>query len=143
MTRFLPILALTAAIGSLFYSSPAGAQPSPTTKKTAHVQITRGPEIERAEPDLAIVRWETTNPGGSPLHFGIVRYGTDPKKLSQTASSPIRLNPDHSHTSFRVRVDGLEPRTTYYYMVESMEANGKANGAKCTIKHFTTSQARP
>ena len=138
MTRFLLILAMSATIGSLFHSSPAAAQPSPTTKKIARVQITRGPEIERAEPNFAIVRWESNNPGGSPLHLGIVRYGTDPKNLSQTASSPIRLNPGHSHTSFRVRVDGLKPQTTYYYTIESTEANGKTDGAKCTIKHFTT-----
>lgn len=138
MTRFLLILAMTATLGSLLHASPAAAQPSPTTRKTARVQITRGPEIERAEPNLVIVRWESNNPGGSPLHLGIVRYGMDPKDLGQMASSPIRLNPDHSRTSFRVRVDGLKPRTTYYYMVESMEANGKADRVKCTIKHFTT-----
>jgi len=129
---------MMATIGSLFHASPAVAQPSPTTRKPARVQITRGPEIERAGPDFAIVRWESNNPGGSPLHLGIVRYGADPKDLGQSASSPVRLNPDHARTSFRVRVDGLKPRTTYYYLVESMEANGKADGVKCTIKHFTT-----
>jgi phosphodiesterase/alkaline phosphatase D-like protein len=138
MTRLLLKLAMTATIGSLFYSNPAAAQPSPTTKKSARVQITRGPVIERADPNFAIVRWESNNPGGSPVHLGIVRYGTDPKNLSRTASSPIRLNPGHSHADFRVRLDGLEPRTTYYYRVDSMEANGKADGVKSTVKHFTT-----
>jgi hypothetical protein len=143
MTRFRLILAMSATVGGLYCSTPAGAQPSPTTRKAPRVQITRGPEIERTEPDLAIVRWETTNPGGSPLHLGIVRYGTDPEDLGQTASSPVRLNPGHPRTRFRVRVDGLRPRTTYYYMVDSMEANGKPDGVKSAIKHFTTSQARP
>jgi phosphodiesterase/alkaline phosphatase D-like protein len=138
MTRLLLKLAMTATIGSLFYSTPAAAQASPTTKKAARVRLTRGPEIERADPNFAIVSWESNNPGGSPVHLGIVRYGTDPKNLSQTASSPIRPNPGHSHTGFRVRLDGLEPRTTYYYRVDSMEANGKADGVKSTVKHFTT-----
>jgi hypothetical protein len=30
------------------------------------------------------------------VHYGIVRYGTDPNDLSQTAKSPIWLNPDPS-----------------------------------------------
>jgi hypothetical protein len=40
--------------------------------------------------------WRQTIPAGSPVHYAIVRYGTDPKRLSQTAKSPIRSNPDHS-----------------------------------------------
>jgi phosphodiesterase/alkaline phosphatase D-like protein len=138
MARFLLMLAMTAAIGSLLYSGRAAAQLSPTTAKAARVRLTRGPELERVEPDFAIIRWEGNNPGGSPVHLGIVRYGTDPKNLSQTASSPIRLNPGHSHTDFRVRLDGLKPQTTYYYRVDSKGANGEAGGVKCTIKHFTT-----
>src|SRR2546430_12575553 len=30
------------------------------------------------------------------------------------------------------------PRTTYYYTVDSMEASGKGDGVKSTVKHFTT-----
>jgi Purple acid Phosphatase, N-terminal domain len=54
-------------------------------------------------------------PAGPAEHFGVVHYGTDPKDLSQTAKSPIRLNMAHPNTIFRVRVDGLKPGTTYYY----------------------------
>jgi phosphodiesterase/alkaline phosphatase D-like protein len=111
---------------------------SPTTNKVARVRITQRPEIERADPDFAIIRWTSNNPGGSPEHYGIVRYGTNPTKLNQTAKSPIRLNPGLSYTVFRVRMDGLKPRTTYYYTVDSTEANGKVDGAKSAVKHFTT-----
>jgi phosphodiesterase/alkaline phosphatase D-like protein len=140
MNRLLLKLAMMVVAGSLLYSIPVAAQESPTTKKAASVRITQGPEIERADPDFAIIRWTSNNPGGSPVHYGIVRYGTDPKDLSQTAKSPIRLNPGHSYTVFRVRMDGLKPRTTYYYTVDSMEANGKGDGVKSTVKHFTTPQ---
>jgi hypothetical protein len=68
-----------------------------------------------------------------------VHYGTSPKELKQTAKSHIRLNQNHSYTIFRVRVDGLAPRTTYYYTVDSMQANGKGDGVKSAIKEFTTS----
>jgi phosphodiesterase/alkaline phosphatase D-like protein len=72
------------------------------------------------------------------VHYGIVRYGTDPKDLSQTAKSPLRLNQGHPETIFRVRVTGLTPRTTYYYRVTSMESNGKSDRVKSTVRQFTT-----
>ena len=129
---------MTVMMGGLMYSTPAAAQVSPTTPKAESVRITQGPEIERADPYLTIVRWTANNPGGSPEHYGVVHYGTNPKDLSQTAKSPIRLNPGHSDTVFRVRIDGLQPGTTYYYKVDSMEANGTGDGVKSTVNHFTT-----
>ncbi len=138
MNGLLLKLAMVVTVGSLLHSTPAATQVSPTTNKAAGVRITQGPEIERDDPDFAIIRWTSSNPGGSPEHYGIVRYGTDPTKLNQMAKSPIRLNPGHSYTVFRVRLGGLKPRTTYYYTVDSMEANGKGDGVKSTVKHFTT-----
>jgi hypothetical protein len=69
-----------------------------------------------------------------------VHYGSDPTKLNQTAKSPIRLNPGHSYTVFRVRMGGIESGTTYYYTVDSMDGNGKGDGVTSTVKHFTTSR---
>jgi hypothetical protein len=138
MNRLVLKLAMVVTVSSLLHSTPAATQVSPTTNEAPRVRITQGPEIERADPDFAIIRWTTNNPGGSPEHYGIVHYGTDPTKLNQTAKSPIRLNPVHSHTIFRVRIDGLKPRTAYYYTVDSIEANGKRHGVKSTVKHFTT-----
>src|SRR5438128_10291627 len=124
---------MTTMVGNLVDSTRVATQESPTTKKAPRVQITRGPEIERADPGFAIIRWTTNNPGGSPVHYGVVHYGTNPKDLSQIAKNPIRLNPDHSHTIFRVRMDGLKPRTTYYYTVDSMEATGRSDAVKSTV----------
>jgi phosphodiesterase/alkaline phosphatase D-like protein len=138
MNRLFLKLGIAVMAGGLLYSTPAATQESPTTKKAARVRVTQGPEMERVDPDFAIIRWTSNNPGGSPEHYGVVHYGTNPKELSQTAKSPIRLNPGHSRTVFRVRMDGLKPRTTYYYTVASMEANGKDDGVKSTVKHFTT-----
>ncbi len=138
MNKLLLKVVMVVTVGSLLYSTPARTQVSPTTNKVARVRITQGPEIERADPDFAIIRWTSNNPGGSPEHYGIVRYGTNPTKLNQTAKSPIRLNPGLSYTVFRVRMDGLKPRTTYYYTVDSTEANGKGDEVKGAVKHFTT-----
>ena len=124
-------LIIAAAIGLL-------AQVSPIAAKAARVRILQGPEIELANEHLTIIRWTTNNPGGSPVHYGVVHYGTDPKDLSQTAKSPIRLNPDHPSAIFRVRLDDLKPRTTYYYRVGSTGADGSDDGTNSTVKQFTT-----
>jgi hypothetical protein len=138
MNKLLLKLAMTAAAGGLLSSNPLVAQLSPTTPKAARVRITQGPEIELSREFLTIIRWTVNNPGGSPEHYGIVHYGTDPKNLSETAKSPIRLNPSQPSTVFRVRMDSLKPGTTYYYTVGSMEANGTDDGTKSTVKQFTT-----
>src|SRR5882762_7396622 len=109
MNKLLLKLAITAAAASLLSLNPMVAQLSPTTPKAAHVEIKQGPEPEIAKEYLTIIRWTTNNPGGSPEHFAVVHYGTDPKNLSQIAKSHIRLNQGHSYTVFRVRVEGLQP----------------------------------
>jgi hypothetical protein len=142
MKKLLLKLAIGAAVASLLASNPMPGQVSPTTQKAARIRIAQGPEIELARENLTIIRWTTNNPGGSPVHYGIVHYGTDPKNLNQTAKSPIRLNPDHPSTIFRVRMDDLKPRTTYYYTVGSMEANDTNDGVKSSVYHFTTAANR-
>jgi phosphodiesterase/alkaline phosphatase D-like protein len=138
MNRLLLTLAITASVGGLLSADRAIAQVLPPAPKAPRVEITQGPELESATNHLTIIRWTTNNPGGSDQQYGIVHYGTDPKDLSQTAKSPIRLNQGHSHTTYRVRIDGLKPRTTYYYTVTSEESNGKRSGVKSAVKEFTT-----
>ena len=138
MNKVFLKLAITAAAGSLLFSNPMSAQLSPTTPKTRRVRIIKGPEVELAKEHLTIIRWTTNNPGGSPDHFGVVHYGKDPKDLSQTAKSHIRLNQGHSYTVFRVRVEGLAPKTTYYYKVDSGDARGASDGVTSGIKTFMT-----
>jgi hypothetical protein len=131
MNKVLLTLSIVVLSGSLF------AQESPTTPKAARVQIIQGPEIALAS-WFTVIRWMTNNPGGLPVHYGIVHYGTDPKDLSQTAKNPIRLNPYHSSTVFRVHLYNLKPRTTYYYTVESMDSGGRSDGVTSSVQNFTT-----
>lgn len=109
------------------------AAPAPGT-----VQITAGPELEIATDALAIIRWTTTNPGGTDMHYGIVHYGTDAGKLSQVAKSPNRRNTSQPDMIFRVRIAGLNPQTTYYYTVESTGSTGANDGVSSSIKTFRT-----
>jgi len=138
MDRLLLTLAITVLTSGLFLSNPISAQFVPSAKKAAHIRILKGPELESATENLTIIRWTMNNPGGSPEHFAVVHYGSDPKNLSRTAKSHIRLNPTHSHTVFRVRIQDLQPRTTYYYKVDSMDARGTSDGVASPLKTFTT-----
>jgi phosphodiesterase/alkaline phosphatase D-like protein len=135
-TRLL-ILAV-AVTGSLLSSWPTTPQVPPPAKQARHVHITQGPALESATDNSAIITWTSNNPGGTDEHFGVVHYGTDPKNLSETAKSHIRLNQGHSYTVFRVRVDGLKPKTTYYYTVDSANARSASDGVTSPVKTFTT-----
>ena len=144
MKRALGKMVIATAL-ILLYSNLNAAQLSPyapkilpPAKRSARVHITRGPELESASSNSAIITWTSNNPGGSDEHFGAVTYGTDPGDLKETAKSHIRLNQNHRYTVFRVRIDGLKPQTTYYYKVDSIEASGASDGVKSPVKHFTT-----
>jgi phosphodiesterase/alkaline phosphatase D-like protein len=136
--RFLRLAAATTVASVLLSSHTAAAQVLPPARKAERVEITKGPALESATNHLTIIRWTTNNPGGSDVHYGVVHYGTDPRDLGQMAKNPIRLNQGHQYTTFRVRIEGLRPRTTYYYRVTSQESNGKSDGVKSTVKKFTT-----
>jgi Purple acid Phosphatase, N-terminal domain len=131
-------VAIAAVVGSLISPHPTRAQTLPPTKEAVNVEITQQPTLELAVDDFAIIRWTTTNPGGSDDHIGVVHYGLDRKELSQTVTSHIKLNRGHPETIFRVRLNGLAPRTTYYYSVSSMGSDGESDGVESSVNRFTT-----
>ena len=126
------------ALSIMMLSGSLSAQESPITPKAERVRISEGPEVPLVGGYLTVIRWTVNNPGGLPVHYGVVHYGTDPKNLSQTGKNPIRLNPYHSSTVFRVNLYDLPPKTTYYYSVQSMDSSGKSDGVTSPIKTFTT-----
>jgi phosphodiesterase/alkaline phosphatase D-like protein len=146
MKRFYRTRLLLFLASTLVLSRPTAAQRSPyaakdippPTKKATRVQITEGPALELFRNNEAIIRWTSNNPGGTDEHFGLVQYGTDPHHLNLTAKSHIRLNRNHPSTVFRVRVEGLQPGTTYYYTVDSVQGNGASDGVKSEVYHLTT-----
>jgi hypothetical protein len=138
MNRVLLTFVAILVSGNLLSANSASAQLLPPNAKAARVEITQGPELEVASSYLAIVRWTTNNPGGSDDHFAVIHYGTDPKNLSETAKSHIRLNRTHSYTVFRVRLAALKPKTTYYYKVTSMGSDGRSDGEESAVNRFTT-----
>jgi hypothetical protein len=132
MNKALLALVITILSGSLL------AQESPITPRAEQAQISEGPEVPLVGGYLTVIRWTVNNPGGLPVHYGIVHYGRDPKSLSQTAKNSIRLNPYQASTVFRVNLYDLPPKTTLYYTVESMDSSGKSDGVSSPVKAFTT-----
>ena len=101
------------ALSILILSGSLLGQESPITPRAERVQISEGPEVPLVGGYLTVIRWTVNNPGGLPVHYGVVHYGIDPKNLSQAAKDPIRLNPYHSSTVFRVNLYDLPSKTTY------------------------------
>jgi hypothetical protein len=126
------------ALSIMILSASLLAQESPVTPRAERLQINDGPEVPLVGGYSTVIRWTVNNPGGLPVHYGVVHYGTDPKSLSQTAKNSIRLNPYHSSTVFRVNLYDLPPKTTFYYTVESMDSGGKSDGVTSPISTFTT-----
>jgi hypothetical protein len=139
MNGLLLTVAIMVTVGGVICSSPAAAQQRPVGEPAEGVQILDGPTLESATEYSAIIRWTTTNSGGGSVkHYGVVQYGTDPEHLSQTATSPNRRNKNLPYMRYRVRVDGLQPGTTYYYTVDAVQGDGTGTGVKSTVNQFTT-----
>ncbi len=122
------------AIGLLFIQprSACAQQGSSLSQNSA------SPRVEVVSDTLAFISWTAPNPGGTILHFAIVRYGKDPNHLDLRAESPTRINPSHPEMVFRVRMHDLEPGTTYYYKVLSQQANGNSDPATSAVNQFST-----
>ena len=130
----IPMIALS------LWSGPTGAQAiPPPTKRAARVEIREGPSLQSfGSNNEAIISWTSNNPGGSDEHFGVVYFGTDPNHLSQMAKGHIRLNRTHSYTVFRVRLLELKPGATYYYKVDSTQADGTPDGVNSAVYRLDT-----
>jgi phosphodiesterase/alkaline phosphatase D-like protein len=130
----LTLAIISMAAGLLFVQprlARAGEGSSPA-------QANATPAVESVTDTLAFISWTTPNPGGTVLHYAVVHYGKDPNHLEFTAESPTRINPSHGEMVFRVRMNDLEPGTTYYYKVSSKQANGISDLATSAVNQFTT-----
>jgi len=101
------------------------------------------PMVESVADTFAFISWTTRNPGGTILHYAIVHYGKDPSHLDLTAVSPTRINPGHTDMVFRVRMNDLQPQTTYYYKVSSTQANGTSDPGTSAVQRFDTRPNNP
>ena len=130
----LNVALMVTFVGSLL-TGPSSAH---ARQNSGAAHDSASPTIESIGDTLVFISWTTPNPGGTTLHYGVVRFGTDPNHLEFTAKSPTRINPSHSEMVFRVRIQDLEPGTTYYYKVSSEQANGISDPAASGLNQFTT-----
>jgi len=135
--RLLTVALTVTVVGSLLIG-PSSAY---ARQNSGAAHDSASPAIESVSDTLAFVSWTVPNPGGTILHYAIVRFGKDPNHLEFTAKSPTRINPGHSEMVFRVRIQDLEPGTTYYYKVSSEQANGISDPAMSGMNQFTTRSA--
>jgi len=139
MSRLL-LFVIAVSVSIPIFSAQGASQQRQADKKAARMQIIKGPALESATDNSAIIRW-TTNTGSSLIEHSVVHYGTDPKKLNRRAESPNRWNQNLHYMIHRVSVMDLTPRTTYYYTVESVRGDGTPLGGKSnTVNQFTTRQ---
>jgi len=139
MSRLL-LFVIAVSVSILIFSVQTASQQRPAGKKAARMRITKGPALESAKDNSAVIRW-TTNTGSSLIEHSVVLYGTDPKNLNRKAESPNRWNQNLPYMIHRVSVMNLTPGTTYYYQVESVRGDGTPLGGRSnTINQFTTHQ---
>jgi phosphodiesterase/alkaline phosphatase D-like protein len=91
------------------------------------VQITKGPVVEHTSANSAIIAW-STNVSSST----VVKYGTVQNSLTQTAQEPW------GSLTHRVTIKHLKPGKTYYFQVDSGQAQGSGTSAMSQIGTFTT-----
>ena len=96
----------------LFVLLTGCASPQPEQGGAAASGITHGPMLGRLDADSVAV-WARTEAPGSFQVF----YGTSPDNLDRTAG-PVETALDDDNTGW-VEIEGLEPRTKYYYAVSA------------------------
>jgi phosphodiesterase/alkaline phosphatase D-like protein len=127
-------LAAILAVASRAFAGPARL----AGLRSRPVQLIGRPVLETATPDSAVIRWTDSSGGGTHTHYGIVRYGLDPRHLDRTARSPNRARMNATTMTYRVWIAGLAPGTTYYYSVDAAQADGVALGLRGPVSKFAT-----
>ena len=94
------------------------------------LRITKGPVVEHAGSNTAVIAWSTNASSAT-----IVLYGTDPNNLNEKAQMPWGA------LTHRVTLKNLQPGTTYYFQVDSVEGSG-SNG-ESRVNRFTTAGNGP
>jgi hypothetical protein len=134
------IVLITAAAGSLTVSDRlAAGDQARIGENASRVRIIQAPTLESSTDTSAIVQWTTNSVPGTTVRYGVVHFGVDRRQLSQVAKSQNRWNRGLPSMIYRVQVDNLEPGLTYYYSVETTDANGVSEGGmNSELHHFTT-----
>jgi len=109
---------------------PVLAQADAGAAADATVKITNGPVVEAVTDNTATIAWSTNRRGSSR-----VTYGTDRNNLTQLGEAPW----GRGGLTHRVELKNLQPNTTYYFLVETGQAQGTGGEVESqTVQSFTT-----
>ena len=98
-----------------------------TTPSARGIQITQPPIVQNVDSNSATISWATNQPSSSR-----VWYGTNMDDLAEVAEAPSVA------TIHRVRINSLEPNTTYYFQVESSQARNGSDVQSPGVMSFRT-----
>ena len=101
-----------------------------------NLQITQGPKVENVTDQKAVIAWSTNTNGST-----VVRYGTDQNNLGQRAQAPYADAENTQQQVHRVRLNHLQPGTTYFFQAVSGHGEGTGTEDKSQIAQFTTKGA--
>ena len=87
----------------------------------ANVHFVGSPVVQSADQHSATIVWNTNAPSSSR-----VMYGTNTNNLNQLAEAP------YGGAKHEVKINNLQPGTTYYFQAESNEADS------CGVRSFST-----
>src|SRR5438105_14440887 len=111
---------LMAFLGSLMTLAICASTIFTLPSQAGQVGFTTSPTIQAADQHSATITWTTNAPSSSR-----VMYGSDQNNLTQLAEAP-------GGTKHWVKIDNLQPGTTYYFQAESNEAES------CGVRSFST-----
>jgi len=114
----------TPASGTTASTTPTTGTPAPGT--TSSVAVNKGPVVQYVNQNTAIISWDTNQQSSST-----VKYGTDANNLNQSATG-------NWGTNHQVQLQGLQPSTTYYFVVNSSPAENTGNVATSAPQSFQT-----
>ena len=129
---------MTITVGSQLYSLQ---RPRRRVQRQIKLRASGSPKVQRSNGLIPILRLsggQATTLAVRPSITAVVRYGTDPKKLNQIGEISNQAEPGPFLYRFPRAHGRPQARTTYYYTVDSMEANGNGDGVKSPVNHFTT-----
>ncbi len=117
---FALVLLLSICIGAA--QTPA----TPGTPQTAALPtVTHGPVLEYVSDHDAVIAWTTKDPSDMGIHFG-----TTPTTLTAANSQAADATENPHGTNHRVKLDNLQPNTTYYIQVTTNTGQPVGNVAQ-------------
>ncbi len=129
----IALLALALSTGAFAKNKKKAAGDDDDKAKHTAVKITDGPRVEGTGDTWAVIAWTTNEPSSS-----VIRYGASPAALNQVAESPYADKEGANKQTHRVHIKNLKPGTTYYFAVDSGQAEGTGTEARSNVAQFTT-----